>query len=141
MLEPGIAALAALNATSVDLDNLNRCFGHTKKVTDHQAWEKWDGALHKSIGQACHNGLIEHLYDLLNVTRSHTEWGRLRKSSLTPELQAIYTRQHAVIIKAIADRDPEKAAASMREHLTAVRHTLFNQSGWSSDKSLSTDEN
>ncbi|PWG61361.1 GntR family transcriptional regulator [Spiribacter halobius] len=130
VLEPGIAALAALNATSADLENLHRCLARTKTVTDHQAWEKWDGALHQAIGQASHNGLIERLYDLLNVARSHTEWGRLRKSSLTPQLQATYTRQHEAVIKAITDRDPEQAAVSMREHLTTVRNTLFKQWDW-----------
>lgn len=126
-LEPAIAALAAVHATSHDMDEMLKCFDRSTGVAGHTAWERWDGALHRAIGKASHNSLIERLFDLLNAARSHVEWGKLRQNSLTPERQQIYTRQHRAIITAIENRDPERAARFMRQHLTTVKHTLLEQ--------------
>lgn len=125
VLEPAIASLAAINATSYDIDEMNRCLQKSMDVHGHQAWERWDGALHRAIGRASHNSLIEHLFDLLNAARSHVQWGQLRHQSLTPQRQRIYTRQHQAILTAIVNRDPERAAHFMRQHLTTVKRTLF----------------
>ncbi|MEX0730096.1 MAG: FCD domain-containing protein [Aquisalimonadaceae bacterium] len=126
-LEPAIAALAAVHATSHDMDEMLKCLTRSGAVTDHTAWERWDGALHRAIGTASHNSLIERLLDLLNAARSHVEWGRMRQTTLTPERQQLYTRQHRGIIAAIENRDPEQAARLMRQHLITVRHTLLEQ--------------
>lgn len=126
-LEPAIAALAAVHATSHDMDEMIKYLERSMAVTDHQAWERWDGALHRAIGKASHNSLIERLFELLNAARSHVEWGRLRQHSLTPERQRIYTEQHRAIIDAIANRDPEQAARFMRQHLNTVKQTLLEQ--------------
>lgn len=125
-LEPSIAALAAMHATTQDLEEMHRCLKKSAGVAEHEGWDRWDGALHRAIGHATHNALIAALFDLLNSARSHTQWGQLRKASLTTERQHLYTRQHRAILAAIADRDAEEAAHCMRMHLLTVKQTLLN---------------
>jgi DNA-binding FadR family transcriptional regulator len=145
-LEPVIASLAAVHATSRDLDELRHYLESGAAAKDHRGWEKWDGELHRAIGRATHNTLIERLFDLLNAARAHTEWGRLRQASLSPERQSLYTRQHRAVLAAIVDRDPEAAAQRMRAHLTTVKGTLLEQwegsaaAGRPADDELTEDE-
>src|SRR5699024_5222677 len=94
-------------------------------VSEPEGWDRWDGALHGAIGYAANNALIAALFDLLNSARSHTQWGNLRKASLTRDRQIIYTRQHRAILAAINDRDADAAAQGMRTHLLTVRRTLL----------------
>lgn len=127
VLEPAIAAAAAVHASSHDLETLSHCFEQTKQVRSHAEWEHWDSALHKALGMATHNSLLVHFYDVLTHARAQTEWGRLRRHVLTPEVRARYTEQHARILNAVRERSPEEAAQAMREHLSLVRRTLQEQ--------------
>lgn len=127
VLEPAIAAAAAIHATSHDLETIFHCFEQTKQVRSHTEWEHWDGALHKAIGQATHNTLLLHFYEVLTHARAQTEWGRLRRHILTVDVRARYTEQHARILEAIRERSPEEAAQAMRDHLSLVRRTLQEQ--------------
>lgn len=127
-LEPAIAAMAATHATSRDIDEMRQCIQHSQTVTANpQEWEKWDSALHATFGRATHNQLLVRFYDMLTAARAQTEWGRLRKASLTPQRQRTYIEQHMRIVAAIEDRNPEQAAQMMREHLFTVRRTLIDQ--------------
>lgn len=125
-LEPSIAALAAIHANTQDLEEMRRCLKKSAGVAEPEGWDRWDSALHSAIGHASHNALIAALYDLLNAARSHTEWGQLRKASLTKDRQHLYSRQHRAILAAIADRNAEEAAHRMRIHLLTVKQTLLN---------------
>ncbi|PJX20459.1 hypothetical protein CAP48_18840 [Advenella sp. S44] len=127
-LEPAIAAIAAAHATSRDIDEMRLCISKSKNANaDHREWEKWDGAMHAAIGRATHNELLVRFFDMLTAAREQTAWGKLRKASLTPERQALYIRQHTLIVTAIEERSPEKAAQAMRQHLSTVRRTMFDQ--------------
>lgn len=125
-LEPTIAAMAALHATSHDIDQMTMCLWRSEQAgADHQQWEVWDGAFHQAIGQATNNAILIRFFQMLTEARAHTEWGNLRKASLTSQRQAAYTRQHKAILSAIEARDSEQAARMMREHLSLVRRTLL----------------
>src|SRR5690606_35580802 len=127
-LEPAIAAIAAAHATSRDIDEMRMCISQSKKANaDHKEWEKWDGAMHAAIGRATHNDLLLRFFDMLTAAREQTAWGKLRKASLTPERQSLYIHQHTLIVTAIEERSPEHAAHAMRQHLTTVRRTMFDQ--------------
>lgn len=127
-LEPAIAAIAAAHATSRDIDEMRLCIKQSQNViADHREWEKWDGAMHAAIGRATHNDLLVRFFDMLTAAREQTAWGRLRKASLTPERQLLYIHQHTLIVTAIEERSPEHAAQAMRQHLTTVRRTMFDQ--------------
>ena len=127
-LEPAIAAIAAAHATSRDIDEMRLCISKSQDASaDHRQWEKWDGAMHAAIGRATHNELLVRFFDMLTAAREQTAWGKLRKASLTPERQSLYIQQHTLIVTAIEERSPEQAAQAMRQHLTTVRRTMFDQ--------------
>lgn len=127
-LEPAIAARAAAHATTQDIDHMHACIERSQSaVADAGEWEKWDGALHAAIGLATKNTILVRFYEIITAARDHTAWGRLRKASLTPERQALYTEQHKQIVAAIEERDPDLAAKMMKQHLVTVRRTMIEQ--------------
>ncbi len=127
VLEPAIAGLAAIHASSKDLEDMRDYINKGRDAKDHTMWERWDGAFHKAIGRSTYNGLLIHFSDLLDAARAQTAWGRLRKASLTPQRQQLYTRQHEAILAAIASRDAGEATRTMRQHLLAVKRSLIDQ--------------
>lgn len=126
VLEPAMAASAAIHATSYDLERIQRFYDKTLQSTSHEEWEESDGKLHKSLGEATHNHLLQYFYEVITEARKQTEWGQLRKKTLTPDIKLLYIEQHEDIVKAIKNRDPEKAAQAMRLHLTAVRKNIMS---------------
>lgn len=125
VLEPAMASSAAIHATSYDLESIQQFYDKTLQSTSYEEWEDWDSKLHKSIGKATHNHLLQHFYEVITAAREQTEWGQLRKKTLTSDIRLLYIEQHKEIIKAIKNRDPEKAAQAMRLHLTAVRNNIM----------------
>lgn len=127
-LEPAIAAMAALHATSHDIDKMHHCIERSKAVSgDAASWEKWDSAFHRAVGEATHNQILTHFFMTLIAARAQTAWGKLRRASLTAERQALYIQQHSQICAAIQERDPEEAQRIMRAHLTTVRRTMLHR--------------
>ncbi len=127
-LEPVMAGLAAANATSQDIDEIRACVERSRGLASSAGeWEAWDSAFHSAIGRATHNHLLVHFFMVLIAARKQTAWGRLRQASLNPQRQAMYVEQHAQILTAILERDPEQAARMMRQHLSTVRRTMIEQ--------------
>lgn len=130
-LEPSIAALATAHATALDIAEARRCLKKSAGVNDPLSWELWDGAFHKAVANSAHNKLISTLFEALNSVRTHTDWARLRRNSLTSDRKRIYTEQHQTILAAICERSPADAADAMRTHLLTVKDTLL--SGYAAD--------
>lgn len=126
VLEPAIAAAAAMHASIYDINEMYELLERGRQSTNHKEWEQWDSALHQRIGDATHNGFLQHFYKVLNLARAQTEWGRLRQLSLSVKNQKIYSDQHLAIVDAIQARNPTMAASCMRAHLTVVKRTLID---------------
>lgn len=126
VLEPSIAAAAAMHASTYDIKEMYELLAQGRRATNHKEWEQFDSALHKRIGEATHNGFLQHFYEVLNLARAQTEWGRLRQLSLNTKNQKIYSDQHLAIVDAIQARNPKMAANSMRAHLIVVKRTLID---------------
>lgn len=125
ILEPRIAALAALRATPADLAAMATSVAGGERATDVQAFEHWDGRLHRLIAASARNAMLLGLFDAVNAAREGALWGRLKAASLTPERRRTYARQHARLVAAIGDRDTEAATRLMDEHLRAVQRHLL----------------
>lgn len=126
LLEPTVASMAAVHATSHDIDAIRQAIEESEKIDgDPRQWEKLDSAFHASLGKATQNALVVLFLAVLTSAREHTAWGRLRKASLTPARQEGYIAQHRAILAAIEERDPDGAANAMRQHLHTVRQTLL----------------
>ena len=125
MLEPRIAALAALRATPADLNEMDMCVASGERACEVAGFEQWDSRLHRLIAVSARNAMLLSLFDTVNAARRGELWGRLKAISLTPERRRVYAREHARIIAAIRNRDTDAASRAMSEHLTTVSNHLL----------------
>ncbi|MFD2025276.1 FadR/GntR family transcriptional regulator [Promicromonospora aerolata] len=126
MTEPEIAANAARNATPSDLETIERCMIRGNACEAYVDFEAWDSSFHRAIAASVHNGLLLRMFDTMNAARDLPVWGKSKLRSATPERRADYEKQHAAIVEALVDRDPNVARTAMREHLQSVRTNLLN---------------
>lgn len=129
VLEPEIARLAALHATSADIAEMRNCLARTHQAETWRQYEAWDNRLHRAIGEAAQNGLLLGLLDTLNAVRRAVTWGRLRRDPLKPSPSHHSFEEHEALVAAIEERDPGRAAAAMRTHLRSVERNLLSRLG------------
>ncbi|GAA2863199.1 FCD domain-containing protein [Pseudonocardia halophobica] len=127
LLEPQVAALAARVATQVDLERIGECLAGGGAAAGFEAFESWDGRLHREIARAAHNGLLMNMFGVLDTARSLPVWGTLKRRTSTPELRRCYHEEHTAIVDALRDRDSRAAADAMRTHLEHVSDTLLGR--------------
>ncbi|MDO6966689.1 FadR/GntR family transcriptional regulator [Rhizobium alvei] len=125
LLEPQLAASAAISARPADVVALERCIAEMSETQSYLQWKRLDERLHRLIAEATHNGLLLLLYDTLR------NQGR---AGLDQRLNAVFgkdsapletNRQHAAIVSAIKAGDPSAAEQEMLRHLDQVRARLF----------------
>lgn len=125
MIEPQIAALAALRANAPDIARLRDMTAALEQATEWAEWERLDSQLHTALARTCRNPLLAGVLDTLNVIRGQKEWGELRSTTLNPDRQRAYSQQHRAIVDALGARNPAGAAKAMRAHLAAVRDAMI----------------
>lgn len=125
LIEPLMPALIARNATASDFARMRECIDSSEAATSIEAFEHWDGELHKAFARATHNNFFLQILELSNQVREQGEWGRLKRNSLTPARRTQYEGQHRAIVAALLDRDAAKARMLLREHLEQIQSNLF----------------
>lgn len=125
IIEPELARLAALHATSADIRVMEQCIRKTKAAREWRLYEAWDNNFHRAIAAAARNKLLLTLFDTLNTVRRAVVWGRRRTTRLGPDFKHHSFSEHDVIIAAIAERDMDLAAKRMRQHLSTVDKNLL----------------
>ncbi|RZS78007.1 FadR/GntR family transcriptional regulator [Pigmentiphaga kullae] len=126
LIEPLMPALIARNANAADFARMQQCVEESEIAASIEAFEHWDGELHKSFAEATHNSFFLQILELTNRVREQGEWGRLKRRSLTPERRAQYQRQHRAIVEALKDRDAAQARDLLLGHLQQIRQNLFD---------------
>ncbi|TYC60660.1 FadR family transcriptional regulator [Rhodobacterales bacterium] len=127
-LEPALARLAALRATSSDIASMRDLAAKVAKAGDMDSRELWDSALHRSIARAAKNALYLALFDVVDRVRQDSAWRHVREAVRTRDAIKLYRSQHVDIITAIETRDPLKAERAMRAHLMALQERLLYHS-------------
>ncbi len=135
MIEPQIAASAAMRATPAEIRHFARLADEGARADDWTVWETADTELHTALARASRNPLLVGVLDTINAIRAQRQWGETRSRTLNPERQAAYVAQHRAIVRAIDARDPPAAAAAMRDHLAAVHRAMV---GDAADLTLTT---
>lgn len=126
LLEPNIAALAAVNASPLEIRRLQR-YAETMEATTFvdgitpakaTLWAITDSRFHVLLAQASQNPvlavLIEVIVGILWRQRQTVN------QHVTEELRAGASRQHTAIAEAVAARDSERARQAMLEHLQST---------------------
>lgn len=124
-IEPEMARLAALHATSADLGELGSCIARSRQAETWRQYEAWDNRFHRAVGEATGNALLLGLLDTLTAVRRAVTWGRLRYSPVKPDPAHHSFEEHEAIVAAIADRDATAAATAMRTHIRSVERNLL----------------
>ena len=84
LLEPEVARMAALNATSSHIAEMRLCMQRTRAAQTWRQYEAWDNRLHRVIAESTQNSLLLALLDTLNAVRRAVVWGRLRVEKVKP---------------------------------------------------------
>lgn len=92
---------------------------------DRDLNELWDSAFHRAIAEAAGNRLMLGLFDAIDAVRREPGWQHLRELARTPERVDVYNDHHHKIMSAIIHRQPNEAAAAMREHLLSLQNALI----------------
>jgi GntR family transcriptional repressor for pyruvate dehydrogenase complex len=129
MIEGQAAALAALRATDVDMNRLDKAFASLDEAyanKDLDASIAADVAFHQAIAEASHNVLIGHLTaSLMRVIHDHVT-NNLRHSHTRPAHWEQLRSQHRVIWKAIKANKADKASVASKEHSAYIRESIEN---------------
>ncbi len=124
MIEPGLAARAAKNATDEEVARMREILRrHEGKLRRGEQAVDEDDEFHYAVALAARNSVvlrvIDVLMDLLRESRSRSLQvpGRPRRSF----------DGHRRILRAIARRDPDGAEAAVRKHLQEIEEIVTRQ--------------
>lgn len=127
MFEADAAALAATLITDEELDRLDALVRRIERENRIQgANEQADHDFHMLIAQATRNAAVAiTIESLWRLRRTSPECALLLEKARTAQVKPVVA-EHTAIVKALRTRNPAKARAAMRAHLTAVmEHLLF----------------
>lgn len=124
MLEPQVAALAAERRTPEQIERLDAAIdAQTRLVEDGERITGDDDLdFHALVAAIAGNATV---LQVLHTLSSLLE--ELRTAHLPGDRPRLGLRQHAAIVRAIAEGDGDAAASAMREHLDAVEVTGFDR--------------
>lgn len=126
ILEPQMAAEAAIRATDEDLATMGACLADMVAPPSFLHWKRLDERLHREIAKATHNVLLLLLYDTLRAQMKPTLDRRLEQVfGAAPGPKADTDAHHRGVVDAIRQHDPVAAERAMRDHLLGVRGYLF----------------
>lgn len=125
IIEPQAAAMAATRASSADLDAIEEALAKSLSARGLAEFEHWDAQLHLMIFRGTKNSVLVDYCQAINAIRNEPHWYRLKKRSVNADARALYDRQHADLVTALKERDPEKARLVAMRHLSNVRDNLL----------------
>ena len=123
LLEPQLARLAAIRASANDIAQINRA----APGRPGDSYGAADLAFHREIARASRNGLAKELYDLLRRVGTDSRVRLPQRNPLCPNRRRVRDGEHMAIARAIAERDPDRAAAAMQAHLVEVQRLIVER--------------
>ena len=119
ILEPGIAEMAALNATEEDVEKLrNLCDSVERKIKIGDSYIEDDIAFHTCVAECSKNKGVEQLIPIIDT--AVLMFVNVTHKKLTDE--TIMT--HRAVTDAIAEHDPIGAKTAMMMHMTFNRNMI-----------------
>ena len=125
-IEPHMARLAALHATSRDLEGLKDCLGKLETAgADKDVFTTLDAQFHLAIAHASRNPLLLHVYEQINLVRSRAQWAVVKDKVLSGKQILAYNKQHQQIYQALQRRDAGSVVELITAHLEKARRDLM----------------
>lgn len=126
MIEPEIARLAALHATSAQIAEMRQLSQKMREAKTWPEYEDLDWRFHNLLAEASSNTLLKEIQYLLNGVRRAVVWGHLNIRPVGPSEDYHSFAEHDELIDNIAARNRMGAAAAMLRHLNSTASTLVN---------------
>lgn len=117
MLETYAARLAAANATEVEIGAMRHCLDEFAAAGHVLEQARLDLAFHSLIVRAGHNTVIETMY----ASIASLTFELMLRSLSDRQVHQAGTPFHENVWQAIRDRDADRAAAAMQDHLDVAR--------------------
>ena len=121
LIEPEVAAVAAVRAKDADLDRISACLRELRlTMQDKRANEAADRRFHVAIAEATGNCvLVQMVTGVWERTRG-AMWAKLEEHFHTPALREAAMQDHQRVFSALVSRDPVESRNAMRKHIERV---------------------
>ena len=126
VVEPELARLAALNATTAQFVELRKLCSEMRRAATWDSYAELDWRFHNLIGEATGNVLLTEIQRLLNGVRRFVVWGNLIKRAEGPPSDYHSFGEHEEILDAIQTRDSDRAMRAMLSHLGGTQSQLID---------------
>jgi DNA-binding FadR family transcriptional regulator len=126
VVEPELARLAAVNATSAQFAEMRKLCSEMRRAPTWEAYAELDWRFHNLIAEATGNVLLVEIQRLLNGVRRFVVWGNLVKRAAGPPSDYHSFGEHEEILDAIEARDSERAMRAMLSHLGGTQAQLID---------------
>ncbi len=128
IIEPEIAAAAAVASTAEQLARLSACVAAGRAASGLHQCEWADRRFHSALARATRNPVLAGILEFLSGARGRAAWQRQWNRTYghigAAEFRGAHSDHHAAIIEAIRCRDPDAARTAMRHHLTVIHHAM-----------------
>jgi DNA-binding FadR family transcriptional regulator len=125
LIEPELASLAAINASVMQIEAMRELAGQMRRSRTWNAYEQYDGQLHRLIAEAAGNKLLAAVHEIVNEVRRAVVWKWLDTRPSGPPEDYSSFAEHDDIISAIEKRDRSGAMEAMRRHLRTTSAKLI----------------
>lgn len=128
LLEPGLARLAAVRASPVEVARVLRAA--TTPRDEGPGWEgagRADLAFHFAVAAAARNALAAGIYERLRRIGRDVRVAFGGSGQTCPNALRQRDAEHRAVAQAIAARDPDAAEAAMRAHMLAVQRRVMER--------------
>jgi len=125
-LEPVMCRLAALRSSPRDAEVLRRHAQRTRLADSFAVYQEADAAFHRTIAELSRNSVFVRLQALVGTAMQDTALERFGESGHCFKRQAEHVAYHDAIVDAIAAHDANAAERLMKEHLSDVHRSLFD---------------
>lgn len=121
LIEPGVAALAAIRASEDDVKTLLEAAQEmVELVRRSEDFSRPDLLIHRQIALACGNPVLNKMMDTLLELQVESR----ERTKLIPTVTERSAQYHLLIATAIAEQDGSRAEALMRAHLDDIISAL-----------------
>ena len=125
VIEPALAAEAAINGTEADFDEMQASIDRMKEIgKDQPAFIAENRAFHTVVARASGNGVMEIFWATISALAAGDQTGlKFSQGNMQHIIAA-----HQAVLDACRARDSALAAERMREHVTELEHLLQKRS-------------
>lgn len=127
LLEPSAAQFAATNASISELNLVRDAHQSAIESADMPTFEHWDAEFHNRIFACSRNDFLKEIHNVMRILRNQSPWFEMKKRTFSEERRLKYCDEHAAILEALMQRNPEGARSAMLAHLQTVQKNLLGR--------------